>query len=218
MCKSLIKHSNQSALIKLRAQPQKFRDAVRTLLRPAEMLLTVLATPHATKAELLQEIRPLIEAAAQLYYCEGTAADEVLRVSTDSFEHQQYWDRSCKMPDLMDKPAQVLRTVDMLIVALTSNLGRCSAGALQLRMEYGSTLVRARTLCWLACIEPTSYSPLARWLASWADRMLHSDVIGRGVQLDEGVIKDIGAAAAEVHPELKAQLEQILRPREGQTS
>ena len=48
--------------------------------------------------------------------------------------------------------------------------------------------------------------------------MLHSDVIGRGVQLDEGVIKDIGAAAAEVHPELKAQLEQILRPREGQTS
>ena len=59
-----MKRTPRSALIKLRAQPQKFRDAVRTLLRPAEMLLTVLATPQATKAELLQEIRPLIEAAA----------------------------------------------------------------------------------------------------------------------------------------------------------
>lgn len=198
------------ALGKLRAEPQQFRDAVRTLLRPAEMLLTVLTTPQATKVELLQEIRPLIEAAAQLYYCEGTAADEVLCVSTDNFEQERYWDRTCTMPELMEKPAQVLRAVDMLIVALSKDLDRCSVGALQLRMEYGSTLVRARTMCWLACIEPTSYAPLVRWLGSWADRMLNSNVIARGVRLDESIAKDLGTAAAAHRIELQTEIERVL--------
>ena len=67
------------ALQTYKNDPRQFRNVVQTLLRPAEMLSTVLATKEATKGALLQTIRPLVVATAQLYYAEGFGSDEVLR-------------------------------------------------------------------------------------------------------------------------------------------
>ena len=211
------------ALQHLKRDPRQFRDAVRTLLRPAEMLLTVLATPAAAKGLLLQELRPLIVAAASLYYCEGTAADDVLRHSTQTSQQEGGWERACTMADLMEKPVQVLRTVDMLIVALSKNLDRCDVAGLKLRLEYGTTLVRARALCWIACIQQPldqsngmapSYRPMVQWLHEWGKRTFSGAAQRHGLQLDVTALNDM-VTAAGAHPKLAANIHHVLKGHAG---
>lgn len=208
------------ALQHLKRDPRQFRDAVRTLLRPAEMLLTVLATSAATKASLLQQIRPLIVAAASLYYCEGTAADDVLRHSTLCAQQGGDWDRACTMADLMDKPVQVLRTVDMLIVALAKHLDRCDLAGLTLRLEYGTMLVRARALCWIACLPPhttsaaASYRPMVQWLHDWGQRAFAGAAQRHGLRLDIELVQNLTDAAAG-HPQLAANIHAVLKTHAG---
>ena len=205
-----------NALQALKADKRQFRDAVRTLLRPAEMLLTVLATPPAAAGALLQEIRPLITAAADLYYCEGTAADDVLRYST-LMAQEGGWDCTCTMADLMEKPVQVLRTVDMLIVALSKHLDRCDPAGLKLRVEYGTTLECARAKCWIAYIPaaqagspmPHSYRPLVQWLHDWAKRTFSGAARSQGVRLDAARMQDV-LQAATGHPELASNIHRVL--------
>ena len=182
------------------------------------MLLTVLATPPAATGTLLQEIRPLIVAAADLYYCEGTAADDVLRYST-LMAQEGGWDWTCTMADLMEKPVQVLRTVDMLIVALSKHLDWCDPAGLKLRVEYGTILVRARAMCWIACIPPThehngmpaSYRPLVQWLHDWAKRTFGGAARSQGVRLDIASVQDV-LQAATGHPELASNIHRVLSP------
>eukprot|EP01047_Picozoa_sp_COSAG01_P104288 COSAG01_NODE_33629_length_561_cov_0.958874_1_plen_187_part_11 len=174
------------------------------------MLRTVLTTSQSTKVDLLQEIRPLVQAAAQLYYCKGTAADQVLRVSTEDFEKE--WEKAGTMAELMERPAQILRAVDMLIVALAQDLSRCSdERSLALRVEYASTLVRARAVCWLACIELASYGPIVAWLRGWAKRMFDGPALSMGVRLATSVVDDI-VAAAEGRQLLAEELGKVLNP------
>jgi hypothetical protein len=100
-----------------------------------------------------------------------------------------------------------------LIVALSKHLERCSVQSLALRVEYGSTLVRARTLCWLACIQSVSFGPLVRWLRSWSARMFTEDVLGQGVRLAATVVDDLVQSAMEhEHTGLQEEIERILRP------
>lgn len=209
------------ALQHLKRDPRQFRDAVRTLLRPAEMLLTVLATSAATKGVLLQQIRPLIVAAAALYYCEGTAADDVLRHSTLSAQQEGEWDRACTMADLMDKPVQVLRTVDMLIVALSKHLDRCDLAGLTLRLEYGQMLVRARALCWIACMprsQPSavaSYRPMVQWLHDWGKRAFAGAAQRHDLRLDAELVQNLTNAASADHPQLAANIHAVLKEYAG---
>lgn len=208
------------ALQHLKRDPRQFRDAVRTLLRPADMLLTVLATSAATKGVLLQEMRPLIVAAASLYYCEGTAADDVLRQSTLS-AHQGEWDHACTMADLMEKPVQVLRTVDLLIVALSKHLDRCDLAGLTLRLEYGTMLVRARALCWVACMPLSnefsavaSYQPMIQWLHDWGKRTFEGAAQRHGLRLDVAALQSMTTAAG-AHPQLAANIHAVLKTHAG---
>ena len=212
------------ALQQLKRDPRQFRDAVRALLRPAEMLLTVLATSAATKEPLLQAIRPLMVAAARLYYCKGTAADDVLRQSTLLAQQEGEWDRACTMADLMDKPLQILRTVDMLIVALTKHLDRCDLAGLKLRLEYGTMLVRARCLCWIDCMptshsthasEVASYRPMVQWLQDWAKRTFMGAAVKRhNLTLDLQFLQELSDAAA-AHPQLAASIHAGLKASTG---
>jgi hypothetical protein len=210
------------ALQHLKRDPRQFRDAVQTLLRPAEMLLTVLATSAATKGVLLQNIRPLIVAAASLYYCEGTAADNVLRHSTLSAQQEGERGRACTMADLMEKPVQVLCTVDMLIVALSKHLDQCDLAGLALRLEYGTMLVRARALCWIACMPPAhtnavaSYRPMVQWLHDWGKQAFAGAAQRHGVRLDMKLVQSLTDAATNAaHPQLAANIHAVLQTYAG---
>ena len=119
------------------------------------------------------------------------------------------------MAELMAKPLQVLRTVDMLTVALSEHLDRCDLAGLSLRVEYGTMLVCARALCWIACMPipaesgaVASYRPMVQWLRDWGKQTFEGAAQRRGVRLDvAGLQRMTNAAAAtataNIHDVLK---------------